>query len=626
MKLLPQLQVLVLLWVVGAVAPPASAIPNSPSSVTVAFTGRTSLTLSWTDNSVGEQGYEVYYRPGNSDRFSVLASLPPSSTSYNYFGTTPGTTYQFVVVAYDADGDANSPLLQITTPGITSRDHEPAVFGQPFSYTIAASSDGGAPDSVTVTGTLPAGLTFDSATRRISGIPTQTGIFLLTNTVHYPDPVLGTFTKPLTLRIIYPPGPPVVTGALPVQTLATGGTAATLALSSFFTDRDTEKAVRFVTSRGTFDVALYASATPLTVTNFLNYVNRGDYGNSIIHRSLPAFIVQGGGFKPAAPNFTAIPTDPSPLNEPGIANQRGTIAMAKVDSNPNSATGQWFLNLADNAANLANQNGGFTAFGRVCGNGLAVADTIASLPTASYTVPVNSTPAFFENFPSDTAPPAPAALDFSKLLLVSSVSPISPLSYAVTANTGSAVITATINDTNLLLTPTGLLGGTNLITVTATDLDGNTVSQTFTVIVTSAYSDWAQANALTGTNAVPAADPEHDGLPNAIEFALMGSPALNDAPATRPRGSLVTTNGTRFLAFTFKLRKNLSGITVNLSAAANLSGAPWTTVWSGTDLTGPQIITRTDQGDHWQLTIRDSQPVAGGPSLRFLRLLVTVPP
>lgn len=555
----------------------------------------------------------------------MLASLPPSSTSLNVSSTTPGTTYQFVVVAYDADGDANSPLLQITTPGIVNRDHEPAVFGQPFSYTIVASTDGGAPDSITVTGTLPTGLTFDPATRRISGIPTQAGIFTLTNTVHYPDPALGTFTKPLTLRIIYPPGPPVVTGAIPDQTLATGGSAATLALPAFFTDRDTEKAVRFVTTRGTFDVALYASATPLTVTNFLNYVNRGDYSNSIIHRALPGFIVQGGGFKPAAPNFTTIPTDPSPLNEPGVANLRGTIAMAKVGGNPNSATDQWFINLADNTANLDNQNGGFTAFGRVCGTGLDVADTLASLPTASYTISVNSTPTLFENFPLDTAPPAPSTLDFSNLLLVTSVTAIEPLSYAVTANTGSATVAAAIVGTNLVLTPTGILGGTNLITVTATDLDGNTVSQTFTAVVTSAYSDWAQANSLTGTNAQPAADPDHDGLPNAAEFALMGSPALNDAVATRPHATIVTTNATRFPALTFKLRKNLSGLTVNLTAAANLSGAPWTPIWTGTDLTAPQVITRTDQGDHWQLTIRDTQAVSTAP-LRFLRLLVNIPP
>ena len=604
----------------------ASAIPESPSNLTATFPGPTSLTLSWSDNSTNELGYAVYYRVGSSGPFSPIAFLPASSTSLNVSGTTPGTTYQFVVDAYNAAGDANSPLLQLTTPGIASRDHEPAVLGQSFVYTIVVSNDGGAPDSVTIAGTLPDGVTFDPATRRISGIPTQAGVFTVNLTVHYPNPALSTFIKPLTLRVIYPPGPPTVTAGIPNQTLAAGGSAATLALNNFFTDRDTEKAVRFVTSKGTFDVALYASATPLTVTNFLNYVNRGDYSNSIIHRSMPGFIVQGGGFKPAAPNFTALPTDASPLNEPGIANLRGTIAMAKLDNNPNSATDQWFLNLADNTANLDNQNGGFTAFGRVCGNGLSVADTSASLPTASYTVPVNSTPTRFDDFPIDTAPPAAATLDFAKLLLVNSVTSIEPLTYAVTANTGSAAVAATIVGTNLVLTPTGIFGGTSLVTVTATDLDGNTVAQTVTVVVTSAYADWALANALTGTNALPAADPEHDGLPNAVEFARMGSPALNDALATRPRATLVTTNSQRFPAVAFKLRKDLSGITVTLSAAANLSGAPWTSIWSGTDLTDSQVITRTDLGDHWQLTIRDAQPITAGPSLRFLRLHVTVPP
>ena len=76
--------------------------------------------------------------------------------------------------------------------------------------------------------------------------------------------------------------------------------------------------------------------------------------------------------------MTSMPTNSSPLNEPGVANLRGTIAMAKMAGNPNSATSQWFVNVADNTANLDNQNGGFTAFGRVCGNGLSVADAVRS--------------------------------------------------------------------------------------------------------------------------------------------------------------------------------------------------------------------------------------------------------
>ncbi len=138
--------------------------------------------------------------------------------------------------------------------------------------------------------------------------------------------------------------------------------------------------VRIETNQGTIDVNLYDSGTPATVANFLSYVNNGDYSNAIFHRSVPTFIIQGGGFAynggwPPVNVFTS----PAVTNEPVYANVRGTIAMAKLGGNANSATNQWFFNLADNRSNLDSQNGGFTVFGEVVGNGMTVVDQIAAL-------------------------------------------------------------------------------------------------------------------------------------------------------------------------------------------------------------------------------------------------------
>lgn len=141
----------------------------------------------------------------------------------------------------------------------------------------------------------------------------------------------------------------------------------------------------FTTNMGNFCIELFEAHTPVTTANFLSYVNSGAYTNGIFHRSVPGFVIQGGGFKIAqsatGSTLTPVNTLAPIINEYKISNTRGTIAMAKLGNDPNSATSQWFVNMADNSANLNNQNGGFTVFGRVIFNGMATFDTIEKLFT-----------------------------------------------------------------------------------------------------------------------------------------------------------------------------------------------------------------------------------------------------
>ncbi|MCX7170494.1 MAG: peptidylprolyl isomerase [Proteobacteria bacterium] len=145
--------------------------------------------------------------------------------------------------------------------------------------------------------------------------------------------------------------------------------------------------VRLQTSLGIVDIQLLDAEAPLTVANFLSYVNSGAYNNSFIHRSVPAFVIQGGGYtwNSTTNSDTPIPAHPPVVNEfsSSRSNLRGTMAMAKVGGNPDSATCEWFINLADNSANLDTQNGGFTVFGRVMNNGMEIIDAIAALPTVN---------------------------------------------------------------------------------------------------------------------------------------------------------------------------------------------------------------------------------------------------
>lgn len=163
--------------------------------------------------------------------------------------------------------------------------------------------------------------------------------------------------------------------------LKTGLIAATFGLTALIGHSALATTVQFQTVMGDFEVNLYDETTPETVANFLRYVENEAYNMTVIHRSVPGFIVQGGGFSFEQDDEVpqSIDTYAPVTNEPQWSNRRGTIAMAKLGSSADSATSQWFINLSDNHENLDVQNGGFTVFGEVVGDGMDVVDAMAEL-------------------------------------------------------------------------------------------------------------------------------------------------------------------------------------------------------------------------------------------------------
>jgi cyclophilin family peptidyl-prolyl cis-trans isomerase len=159
-------------------------------------------------------------------------------------------------------------------------------------------------------------------------------------------------------------------------------TAVAVALATGGSDSDGEVTfVRASANMGEFDIQLLDPWTPATASNFLGYVERGDYTGTFIHRSIPGFMVQVGGYRVQGNEVTDVVVRAPVTNEAHFSNVRGTVAMAKLGGDPNSATSEWFVNLSDNnAANLDYQNGGFTVFGVVLGNGMAVVDSMAAVP------------------------------------------------------------------------------------------------------------------------------------------------------------------------------------------------------------------------------------------------------
>ena len=170
----------------------------------------------------------------------------------------------------------------------------------------------------------------------------------------------------------------MATGPLPVTIRAANGDllySATLAVPL--------PQVLLITSKGSIELELNPVAAPVSVNNFLGYVNRGYYRNTLFHRVIPGFVVQGGGYTSGLIKKDGQLAPIALESDKGLLNTRGTLAMART-TEPNSATAEFFVNLVDNPS-LDYQSAsspGYAVFGKVI-SGSDVVDAIAAVPTAT---------------------------------------------------------------------------------------------------------------------------------------------------------------------------------------------------------------------------------------------------
>jgi cyclophilin family peptidyl-prolyl cis-trans isomerase len=137
--------------------------------------------------------------------------------------------------------------------------------------------------------------------------------------------------------------------------------------------------IRFETTLGNFTIELFEKEAPISVANFLKYIDDGFFDGTIFHRIVPGFVIQGGGF---TEDMTQKRTHPAIKNEAdnGVKNERGTLSMARTND-VNSATSQFFVNLKDNDfLDHKRGNFGYAVFGRVT-EGMDVIDKIAAVET-----------------------------------------------------------------------------------------------------------------------------------------------------------------------------------------------------------------------------------------------------
>lgn len=142
--------------------------------------------------------------------------------------------------------------------------------------------------------------------------------------------------------------------------------------------------VKIHTNYGVITLTLFADKAPITVANFLDYVKEGFYDNTIFHRVIDGFMVQGGGFEPGMGQKESKETIKNEANN-GLVNKMGTVAMARTNE-PHSATAQFFINVGDNAflnfKSETTDGWGYCVFAEVS-DGMDVVDKIRAVATGS---------------------------------------------------------------------------------------------------------------------------------------------------------------------------------------------------------------------------------------------------
>ncbi|MGB1622813.1 MAG: peptidylprolyl isomerase [Synechococcus sp.] len=238
-------------------------------------------------------------------------------------------------------------------------------------------------------------------------------------------------------------------------------------------------------------------STKKTAKNFLKYIKKGRYDNSFFHRSVNNFVIQAGGFSVPTKDYLdggrpdSIKTFSTIKNEPGNPNVEGSLSMAKLAGDPDSATSQWFINLKDNDF-LDTDNGGYTAFGSVLGNGMDLVNTMAAsvvVPAADYyqNSALNELPLWEVNVGTQegTEIANVRPQDFLTILNADKLGKKDALaSYTVTSSDPSLVSATVKKNKKIALEASDSKQGTAEITITATShLDGETTKDSFDVIV-----------------------------------------------------------------------------------------------------------------------------------------------
>jgi peptidyl-prolyl cis-trans isomerase A (cyclophilin A) len=280
---------------------------------------------------------------------NVVRSVVSTSTIATYKCTT--TAYAgSIVVASAAGTTLSTATFAMPVPAVTSSSVSATRYGAPVLLTVTGAN---LDDGVTVTAPGCKGVALSATAPNASSA----------TTAYYTCTASGAYSSALTLKGAFGEtlGTATLTVPVPVVTMAVSGDGVS----------------------GNLVFTLRGDKAPITVDNFLAYVNSGFYNGTIFHRVVPGFVLQGGGYASATSGTLgatkATPYAPIALEVTGGSNVQWTVAMART-SNPNSATSQFFVNLADNASILdaSQTSAGYAVFGDVTASASLVQSIVAA--------------------------------------------------------------------------------------------------------------------------------------------------------------------------------------------------------------------------------------------------------
>lgn len=463
-----------------------------PENVRVAapFNSQISVEIVWEDPSDEEAGFEIEFSPDGIDGWAFVTRASANQTRSTLSGGGAGSTFFFRVRTLGTDDNdsvftAGVPVTLPTTVLISADIFDGGQVGEEiFSPAPTTAQAPGETGELTFSALdLPEGFEVDAATGIISGTPTTTGIFRPLLRVENSTSTASTF---VTLRVVSADTAPEVRAERVI--LSRSNQSQAFSADDLFVDQDAKDVVRVRTNVGVIDVLLYSEAAPITVTNFLRYVDAEAYSDVIFHRSVTSglSIVQAGFLRPdpsgALGAYLSVPTFAPIVNEPGIPNRSGTIAPAKT-ANPDSATSQWFFNTIDNSGALdsPNNSGGFSVFGRAALPSIGVVDEIQGRPTGTFPLSVNGTETELQDWPTLTDPVGESPDPASELITIESAERIAATTAEVMAQGDLAVVSASTSGDEISFET--LQSGVTSLMFEVADRDGNVENLPLEIVV-----------------------------------------------------------------------------------------------------------------------------------------------